>query len=635
MASGIRIGGIAAALLAMIGIVPMAGAAAPAPAADAPWQARSDSGSAEVKERGAAVFAVVCSQCHDHAVAQSPARYLLSLMSPAMIYRALTDGAMKTQGSLISDEDRRAVAQFLTGQSLRKGPEHLPPGCAGNAAQFDFKDRPAFPAWGLTQTNTRAIDGHAAGLNRANVGRLHLKWAIGFDDSARVRSQPALAGGALYIGTDDGRVFAFDRASGCRRWAYQAGAEVRTGIVVSDWAAGRKTAHPRVYFGDVVGNVYALDAVDGTLVWQDRTDAHGATTLTAAPTLYGGRLYVGVSSLEEAQATGPYPCCTFRGSVIAYDARTGKRNWQRFMTAPPQRLPATKEGDPARYGPAGIAIWNTPSIDAKRGVLYVGTGDNYTSPTTEYSDSILALDLKTGRVRWHFQATQNDAWNVACAIPGDPLCPADNGPDHDFGAATILARSRAGHSFVVAGQKSGWVYALDPRNGRLAWKSKVGRGGIMAGVYFGMAVVGDRLYVPISDAPDGRTYTEAAKPGLYALDLETGKPVWQAPNDAATCRGLGSGCDPGISAAVSATDELVISGASDGWVRLYDSRSGQVLWSYDTKLPVPALGGGTAVGGSIGGGAGPIASKGLLFVESGYGFAGRMPGNALMVFGID
>lgn len=81
---------------------------------------------------------------------------------------------------------------------------------------------------------------------------------------------------------------------------------------------------------------------------------------------------------------------------------------------------------------------------------------------------------------------------------------------------------------------------------------------------------------------------------------------------------------------MSATDELVFTGASDGWLRIYDAATGEVLWTYDTTQRVGTLG-----GGSIGGGAGPIAWRGSVYVESGYGFAGRMPGNVLLVFGVD
>ena len=130
---------------------------------------------------------------------------------------------------------------------------------------------------------------------------------------------------------------------------------------------------------------------------------------------------------------------------------------------------------------------------------------------------------------------------------------------------------------MLAGQKSGEVYALDPDSGKLIWKTKVGRGGILAGVYFGMAAHGDRVYVPINDAPDGRAYDEPAKPGLYALKLADGTVIWKAPIADSVCAGRGAQCAPGIGAAITATDDLVFTGAGDGRVRIYDANSGAVL----------------------------------------------------------
>jgi polyvinyl alcohol dehydrogenase (cytochrome) len=187
----------------------------------------------------------------------------------------------------------------------------------------------------------------------------------------------------------------------------------------------------------------------------------------------------------------------------------------------------------------------------------------------------------------------------------------------------------------VAGQKSGWVYALDPDTHLLAWKTKVGRGGIMGGIYFGMASHGNNLFVPVSDPPDGYTYEEVPRPGLYALELHTGYYLWKAPNREGKCEGRGLSCWSGIAAVPALTDHLVLAGSSDGWVRVYDRESGKVLWRYDTTREVATVGGGTAAGGSMGGGVSPLPYHGTLIVESGYGFAGRMPGNVMLVFQVE
>ena len=604
-------------------------------AAAAPWlRKEGDAQLAAITARGSKVFSAVCAACHSAGVGHAPAVYILKIMTPDSIYGALTNGAMRVQAQNLADADKQAVAVYLAGHNVAGNSKLAPPACQGAAAHFDFSQTPAFPGWGLTPANTRHVDTRTAGIDAKNVQRLHLKWAVGFEGAMRVRSQPAIAGGAMYLGSQDGHVFALDRASGCERWRFAASAEVRTAIVASPWKAGDMTARPELYFGDIIGNVYAIDALTGKLLWRDRADPHPSTTLTAAPMLYEGRLILPVSSLVEGVAGEKYDCCTFRGSVIAYDAHSGKRIWQTFMVDEP-KFRGTNAAGSKLYGPSGIALWNTPALDTKRGVLYFGTGDNYSSPTTKYSDAVVAVDLKTGKIKWAHQVLEQDAWNGGCALTGVTSCPTENGPDFDFGAAAILATAKNGRQFVLSGQKSGWVYAMDPDTGKLIWKNKLGRGGILAGVYFGMATHGNSVFVPIHDAPDGREYTEPAKPGLYALDLMTGNYLWKAPISDDVCKDRGPTCAPGIAASVTATDDLVFTGGGDGRVRIYDSASGKIVWEYDTTPAVKTVGGGDAHGGSMGGAGGQIPYQGNLIVESGYAFAGRMPGNLLLVFGVD
>jgi polyvinyl alcohol dehydrogenase (cytochrome) len=603
--------------------------------APAPWMPRDAPGkSAEIVARGSKVFSEVCAACHANGVGHAPAVYILKIMTPESIYGALTNGAMRVQAQNLSDADKQAVAVFLAGHNVAGNSKLAPPACQGSAAHFDFNQVPAFQGWGLTPANTRHVDSRVAGIDAHNVERLHLKWAVGFEGALRVRSQPGLAGGAMYLGSQNGHVYALDRATGCQRWTFAASAEVRTAIVVSPWKGGDTSAHPALYFGDIIGNVYAVDALTGKLIWRDRADPHPSTTLTATPMLYEGRLYQPISSLEEGVAGEKYDCCTFRGSILAYDAHNGKRLWQSYMVDQP-KYQGTNAAGSKLYGPSGIALWNTPALDAKRGVMYFGTGDNYSSPTTPYSDAVVSMNLRSGKIKWAYQALGQDAWNGGCALTGVTSCPKENGPDYDFGAATILATAKNGRQFVLAGQKSGEVYALDPDTGKLVWKNKLGRGGILGGVYFGMATRGNAVFVPVHDAPDGREYAEAPHPGLYALDLLTGRYLWKAPISDDVCKDRGPQCAPGIAAAVTVTDDLVFTGAGDGRVRIYDPETGKILWQYDTTPAVKTIGGGEAHGGSMGGAAGQIPYQGNLIVESGYGFAGRMPGNVLLMFGVD
>jgi polyvinyl alcohol dehydrogenase (cytochrome) len=576
----------------------------------------------------------VCAACHEHGIGHAPAVFTLRLMSTDTIYRVLTTGPMRLQTENMPDADKKAVAEYLAGANVVATKNLAPPACKGTAAQFNFSEPPEFTSWGLDLSNTRNEPPAIGGLNSRNVNRLKLKWALGVSGSTRMRSLPGFAGGAIYVGTDNGTVYALDRHEGCERWEFSAASEVRTGVIISPWVAGDRTAKPIAYFGDVAGNLYAIDAVTGRAIWRAHPDDHPSAQLTATPLLYRGKLYVPVSSMEEGSAAdSKYPCCTFRGSIISYDAETGNRVWRSYMTDAPVRQHSNNAVANA-YGPSGVALWNTPAVDERNGLLYFGSGDNYSAPATTTSDAIVAMDTRDGKLHWVWQPTQGDAWNVSCIMPDAASCPSNPGADWDFGAAVIIAGSLHAQ-LLLAGQKSGWVYALDPVGPKLVWKTKVGRGGMLGGIQFGMAVSGNTLFVPVNDWPDGQRNTGAARPGLYALDVRNGHPLWQSPNTESTCVGKSSLCTLGISAAVTATADIVLTGASDGWLRIYDQKTGAILWRYDTTKPVLTVSGGYAAGGSIGGGASPISYHGMLIVESGYGFSGNMPGNVMLAFDVN
>jgi polyvinyl alcohol dehydrogenase (cytochrome) len=610
--------------------------AAGVPAELSSAELQADFNMADASGPGGQAYMKACAACHEQGLNRAPQRAMLLIMSPQSIYRAMTEGVMQTQSQALSNEEKVAIAEFLAGRSMADAQAAAePPRCAGEAAAFDYAEPPIFAGWGLTPASTHAIPAETAGLNPQNIGTLKLKWAFAYPGALHARSEPALAGGALYVGSHGGTVYAFDRETGCARWTFDASAEVRTGIVISPWQAGDESAKPMAFFGDLIGNVYALDAVSGALKWRARPDEHPNTTLTGTPSLYQGTLYVPVSSLEVVPASDPkYECCNFRGSVVAYDARTGAQRWQTFTIAEEASPRGINAAGTQNYGPSGAPVWNSPAIDTRRAQLTVGTGENYSSPADGASDAIFALDLATGKVNWVYQATANDAWNTACGLGDRTNCPAEDGPDFDFGAGTLLAQDEDGRDYVIGGQKSGVVHAVDPDTGKLLWQTKVGRGGVHAGVYFGMAAHAGRLFVPISDTPDGREYPEPARPGMYALDLKSGEFLWRAPAEN-ICRNDQKYCHPGYGGAITVTPELLIAGSIDGHLRMFDPLTGKVLWDMDTDIDFPAVGNGTAQGGSFGGGSAPLAYKGQLIVNSGYGFSGKMPGNALLVFEVD
>lgn len=590
---------------------------------------------APVGRSGQEAYEAACTHCHQGQVARAPHHNMLEIMSSHSVLRAMTTGVMQQEASVLSAAERRAVAEYLTGQSLDESALARVPQCPEAMTDtFDPSQPPHVSGWGFDPHNTRSIPEAVAGIGIDDLHRLELRWAFAFPDAVRARSAPAVAAGRVFTGSHNGDVYALDRDSGCVHWTFHAAAEVRTAIIIEDWQATDTDPNPKLFFGDLLGNVYALSARSGELLWRHRPDAHPNATITGSPSLHDGRLFVPVSSLEVVPAArSDYPCCTFRGSVVAYDAATGEPLWQAFTIEQEPVAQAPNAVGTPNFGPSGAPIWNSPAIDPERGLLYAATGENYSSPATLTSDAIFAIEMATGDVRWVYQATAGDAWNTACDMPDDANCPEEDGPDFDFGSAVMLAKSSSGPDLVIGGQKSGKVHAVDADSGELVWQTRVGRGGIQGGIHFGMAKAGDRLFVPINDMPDGREYPNPDRPGLHALDVPTGAPIWSYDSPEDLCQGR-QFCDPGLSQAISATSELVFAGALDGVLRIHSAASGEVLWSIDTTEPFPTVDGGEGQGGSMSGSAGPVVVDGMLFVTSGYGIYNHMPGNLLMAFGL-
>jgi polyvinyl alcohol dehydrogenase (cytochrome) len=455
------------------------------------------------------------------------------------------------------------------------------------------------------------------------------------------RSQPTIVGGRLFIGSMTGAVYSLDANSGCTYWGFKSPAQIRSGVTL-----GSANGTPAVYFGDSGATVYALNAETGELIWKVRPVDHFTTMITATPQVFNGVVYQTFSSFEEAIAPDPtYQCCTFRGSVVALDAATGKKLWQTF-TIPDAPAPTRKAAEgPQQFGPSGAGIWSTPTIDEKLGVLYVATGDNYSDPPSKTSDAVLAMDLKTGALLWSRQLTENDAYNNGCVTAQLTNCPTAKGPDHDFGQPPILVQLAGNNRALVIAQKSGMVHALDPdKKGAILWQKRASSGGYLGGSQWGSATDGQRIYVATSDlgigatpdstSPQGVRLTVDPKigGGLHAFDLKTGATVWDA--NPLPCPAGQATCSPAQSAAVTAIPGVVFSGSVDGHLRAYSTTTGAVLWDVDTAREFETVNGKPARGGSLDV-AGPAVVNGMLFINSGYGQWGGMPGNVLLVFSVD
>ncbi len=546
-----------------------------------------------------------CSGCHDSpANPRIPTRSALTTLSAAAIQKALSTGVMAHQGANLPEPDRVAIAKWL-----------------GNSAPSP-------------SNHTCDVESPAASreLGARDVPRLKLKWAFGFPKTTMVRSQPAVYRGRLFTGSQDGTVYALDANTGCVLWTSAIGAEVRSGITVGA---------PAIFFGDAAGKVTALDMNTGRRLWQIQADDHPATRLTGAPVYWKGRLYVPVSSSEEAAAMQPgYVCCTFRGSLLAIDATSGRVLWKSYTIAEtPTSKFRTRRGT-STVGPSGAAVWSAPTIDPERNVVYVTTGDNYSEPLTNTSDALLAFNFDTGKLLWSRQFTEGDAMNLSCWQPGKVNCPDADGPDFDFGAPPILVRLGSNKRAVVVSQKSGLIYAVDPdEQGRLVWQARVAEGGIAGGVQWGPAADREHLYVAVSDMgmrqpaerkPGGPRYEidPMKGGGILALRLNDGHRVWHTPPPGC---GERRPCSPAQMAAVTAIPGAVFSGSVDGYIRAYSTVDGRILWSFDTARPFETVNGVPAHGGSLDV-AGPVVAGGMLYVNSGYDFLGGMPGNVLLAF---
>jgi len=591
---------------------------------------------------GAAIYKAHCASCHDAPTGRVPAASALRTMSVPVIVRALESGTMQAQGAELGGAERYAVAVYL-GTPAPKAVA-IPPSALCGTPASSFRDStrgPSWSGWSPDVTNARFQSTQGAGISLNDIPRLKLKWAFSLGDGVVARSEPSVAGNRVFLGTQNGAVYSLDAKTGCIYWTAQTDAGIRSTLAYGAESGPGK--QPAVYFG-AGRQAYAFDAASGKLLWKTTVDDYFSASITAAPQLHRGVLYVSVSSAEEAVAAmASYECCTFRGSVSALDAATGKVLWKTYTIAEaPKPTKKSKTGVQLR-GPSGAGVWSTPTFDEKRNAIYVATGDNYSDPATDTSDAVLAMDAKTGKILWSRQLTSNDAYTVGCGIPGKVNCPDTAGPDVDFGQPPILVSLPNGKRELVLGQKSGVAHALDPdRQGAILWQTRLGKGGPLGGMQWGSAADRDHMYAAISDiyvrvddpkAPDGFRTVPNPDPtgGLYALRLTTGEKLWSANPSACGDR---KGCSSAHSQAVTVIPGAVFSGSMDGHLRAFSTETGEKLWDVDTVRDYQTVNGAPAKGGSLDG-PGPVVAGGMLYVTSGYAQFGGMPGNVLLAFSVD
>lgn len=529
---------------------------------------------------------------------------------------------------------RDALAKYL---GVAGEAQTIPASARCTATAAPFSSAVAWNGWGNGAANSRFQSAKAAGLNRTSVPKLKLKWAFGFPGATTAFSQPTVYGGKLFVGSAEGSVYALNARTGCIYWSYAAEEGVRTAVTVANGSA---------YFGDLHGYVYALNANTGALLWKTHVDEHPFAVITGSPKLEGGRLFVPVSAGDEPIAAGnpKYECCTFRGSLVALDAASGKQIWKTYTISEPAKVTGTTSAGVQSWAPSGVSLWSSPTIDLQKRVIYVGTGINFTEPTTENSDAILAIDMDSGKQLWSRQLTQNDAFNFGCNGDNKANCPKNPGKDADFGHSPMLVSigglkdggvlkdGDGGKRLLIVGQKSGMLHALDAeQNGKIIWQKKLAEGGGQGGIMWGPAADDKGIgYFAISDWNPGKP---EAGGGMIALKLATGEMLWSTGAPKPACVGT-EGCSAAQAAPVTAIPGVVFSGSMDGHLRAFDAVKGGIIWDFDSLKDFTTVDGVKARGGSLNG-AGVTVVGGMLYTNSGYARIPAIAGNVLLAFSVD
>lgn len=586
----------------------------------------------------ASIYSEMCASCHDdpEGDGQGKAPPLASMRnkSTASVAFELTNGKMKSQAEGLSIAQAIELAIFITGE---KEPYRASEAdfCARRSIDFSTE---YVARWGFDVRRTAAVGPEVSNLSSVNVAELTLKWTFELPDSSDARSQPVITSDTLFVASIGGGLFALDRKTACIKWHYMPDAPLRTALTLGDIKGA-----PVLFFGDSDQHALAVDARTGDLIWRADMAISEFTMLTGAIVAEDGFLIVPVSLYEVPIAADPdHECCRAHGAVHRLDGLTGDIVWTTHMTEAAEPRGVSKVGV-QQWGPSGAPVWSTPTIDPARGLVYFGTGQNASAPGTDLSDSIVALDLGSGDIAWHFQSLAGDTYNGACSdFPTGPNCPSWAGPDFDFGASVILAKDSNGRTILLAGQKSGDVFALDPdANGATLWRTRVGSGSMLGGIHWGMAFADGKVFAAASD-PDMPIPGYIPEPGLYALDADTGEPVWEYRVERhceASMRNYFARSEMypecsfyfGFSAALSIANDVIFAPALDGKVRAFDISNGALLWEFNTATEFETVSGATAHGGAMDNSAVLFAGD-MVYMQSGYSLFGQMPGNVLLAF---
>ncbi len=589
---------------------------------------------------GKPLYDKYCSTCHDHPTETKSVPFAtLRGMRHGTLHYALTQGKMKLQASPMKEAEIGTLLDFIAGRQVLDERWIARLQCTPERAKFNPKGAATVAHFGFGPGNHRALTAAQAGLSTADFKDLELAWSLAFPGVTTMRAQPAIVGNTLFLSVgENAKLFALDISgpTPCVQWTYTAEVPLRSGIAYGEMpGTGRKV----ITFNDVATRIHLVDAATGKLLWKTPVGLYDLSNATGTPVIHGNRVFVPLSASEiNIGGDERHLCCTTHGAFFALDIKTGRKVWT-YETME-QARPIKDRGDgQMMWGPSGAPIWTSPLLDEKRGLIYVGTGEATSAPAAPTTDSVLALDMKTGKLRWKFQATPDDIFLTACMRnPKGLNCPREGRLlDHDFGATLVMGKRADGRDILLAGQKSGMLWALDPDNaGRLVWNREFGKGSPIGGIHWGLATDGERVFAPIHlfPGPDGIDPNQRA--GLHAVRVDDGTVLWSyepqpdcsgdRPQRVPNCKGVG------LTGAPTVVDGAVVEGSADSILRAFDAKTGEVLFTYDTARAYTGVNGVTGHGGAIDN-ASIVAANGFLFVNSGYGLmGGERPGNMFLAF---
>jgi polyvinyl alcohol dehydrogenase (cytochrome) len=592
---------------------------------------------------GEAIYNTRCAACHNNPEGtKAPPRETLARMSPGQITNSLIAGMMAPQAVGLSSKDVSDISNYLGLAEQEDDSWTTAMKCPASRARPKLDVQPTVATFGFDQSNQRRLDPAKVGLAGKDLTTLELAWTIAFPKAITMRSQAAVVGNTLFlpVGESNNRLFAFDISDNmkpCIQWIYEGDQTLRTSAGYGVRQDGKKV----VMVGDLGGVVHLIDAMNGKKLWAEHMGLFPGSISTGTPVLVGDKVIAPSSQYEIMMASqDSHECCKIHGGVVAMDAMTGKRVWEGHTME--NAKPIKDRGDGKMiWGPSGAPVWNSPSIDQKRGLIFVGTGEANSAPAHKNTNAIMAFSLKDGSIKWAHQATPDDVFNVGCNPRGGPKnCPREGETvfrDVDFGASTIIAKAPNGKELVLAGQKSGTVWAMNPDTGKVEWRRDIGTGGPNGGIHWGIAADDTHVYAPISyigRSIPGQEVSPDLKPGLYAVNLNDGSMGWQfqvAPDCTDARKKFVPRCNGlyGLSGAPTVIGDHIITGGLDGRVYMLEKKTGKLVWTFDTAREFEALNGVKGNGGSFDN-ASIVAANGLVLMNSGYGLFGQGAGNVMI-----